>query len=68
MTMQSSEFPDIASIVGEALQSVEPALQPLLLAALERFAAERYRIWASTHEDETERAGLLRCAEREEEI
>ena len=34
----------------------------------ERLAAERYRIWAGHHEDPAVKAGLLACADREEEI
>ncbi len=61
-------LPDIARILGEALQGIEPSLQPLLLAALERLAARRYRAWAGDHDNPEVEAGLLACADREEEI
>jgi hypothetical protein len=61
-------IPDIAAIVGQALRKVDPALQPLLLAALEKLAAQRYRAWAADHSDSSVREGLLACADREEEI
>ncbi len=60
--------PDIVQVLRQALQKVAPELRPLLLAALERLAAQRYRIWANDHHDPAVKAGLLACAEREEEI
>ncbi|MGH9843414.1 MAG: hypothetical protein ACREEM_32150 [Blastocatellia bacterium] len=62
------KLPDIAEVLRQALQKVEPALRPLLLAALERLAARRYRAWADEHLDPAVKEGLLACAEREEEI
>ncbi len=62
------ELPDIAKILGPALQNIEPGLRPILLAALERLAARRYRRWANEHQDPAVKEGLLACAEREEEI
>lgn len=47
---------------------MKPEQQPLLLAALERLAAGRYREWAERHPDAEAKRGLLGCAEREEEI
>jgi len=68
--MKDSEpnIPNIVEILRQALQKVEPRLQPLLLASLERLAAQRYRSWAMTHPDPAVKEGLLACAEREEEI
>jgi hypothetical protein len=40
----------------------------LLLAKLERLAAERYRTWASDQSDQVVKESLLACADREEEI
>jgi hypothetical protein len=40
----------------------------LLIAYAERLAAERYRGWAGQVHDTAQRAGLLACAAREEEI
>ncbi len=61
-------IPNIVEILRQALQKVEPQMQPLLLAALERLAARRYRSWADNHADPVVKEGLLACAEREEEI
>lgn len=63
-----SNIPNIAEILAGALRSIDPKLQPMLLARLERLAAERYRTWASDHADQSVRDGLLACADREEEI
>ncbi len=62
------ELPDIAKILGQALQRIEPGQRPILLAALERLAARRYRIWANEQLDPAVKEGLLACAEREGEI
>lgn len=63
-----SPIPNIAEVLRLALRNVEPTLQPLLLAKLERLAAERYRGWASEYADPSIKEGLLACADREEEI
>lgn len=62
------ELPDLAKILGQALQTIEPGQRPVLLAALERLAGQRYRVWANEHPDPSVKEGLLACAEREEEI
>lgn len=67
MTDESS-MPNIADILAGVLRNIDPKLQPNLLAKLERLAAERYRIWASDHLDQSAKEGLLACADREEEI
>lgn len=59
---------DIAKILNRAIQEIEPALQPIFIAGLERLAARRYRIWADDHSDTAIKHGLLACAGREEEI
>jgi hypothetical protein len=41
---------------------------PMLIAMIERLAARRYLGWAAASEDAIERAGLLACAQREDEI
>jgi hypothetical protein len=64
----ASHLPDIGQILGSILQRVPPAEHPLLIALAERLAAERYRGWAAAALDGTQRADLLACAEREEEI
>ena len=68
MKNHESELPNIAKELGPVFRNVEPVDRPLLLAALERLAALRYRIWASEHADPQVQAGLLACADREEEI
>ena len=40
----------------------------MLIAIIERLAADRYRGWAAGTGDPIERAGLLACALREDEI
>lgn len=54
--------------LGPILAAASPEEAPLLLAALERMAADKYRNWATQTDDPMERAGLLDCAGREEAI
>jgi hypothetical protein len=61
-------IPNVAEILAPLLARVPPARQPLLLAAAERMAAERYRGWANDPAYALHRASLLACAAREEEI
>lgn len=68
MTNNESTIPNVAEILSQVLRNIETGRQPLLLAALERLAAERYRTWAGEHPDPSVREGLLACADREEEI
>ena len=65
---QTSDIPDIAAVLGEVMQTIEPGDRPLLLAMLERLASQRYRDWVAEHPDEAVKRGLSECAEREEEI
>src|SRR5437899_6073238 len=62
------ELPNIAEVLARVLQRVPREQQPLLIALAERLAAERYRGWATQVPDADRRAGLLACADREEEI
>jgi hypothetical protein len=62
------ELPDIAAVLAPLLARVPREEQPLLVALAERLAAERYRGWAREAADRARTAGLLACAEREEEI
>ncbi len=66
--MSEGDTPKVAVILAEVLRKIDPKLQPLLLAKLERLAAQRYRTWASDHPDQGVKQGLLACADREEEI
>ncbi len=68
MTDSESNIPNIAEILAGVLRNIDPKLQPMLLAKLERLAAQRYRTWASDHPDQSVKEGLLACADREEEI
>ena len=68
MKDDESELPDLAKILAQALQHIAPGQRPILLAALERLAGQRYRVWANEHPDPQVKEGLLACAEREEEI
>ena len=61
------KLPDISAIIRGVLEHVEPRLHPLFIALAERLAAERYRGWAKDASGAA-RAGLLACAEREDEI
>ena len=62
------ELPDLTKILGQALQHIAPGQRPLLLAALERLAGQRYRAWANEYPDPSVKEGLLACADREDEI
>lgn len=68
MTDSESNIPNIADILAGVLRNIDPKLQPMLLAKLERLAAKRYRAWASDQTDQAVKEGLLACADREEEI
>ena len=68
MIDNETTIPNVAEILAGVLRSIDPKLQPLLLAKLERLAATRYRSWASDHPDQSVREGLLACADREEQI
>ena len=68
MTDRQTDIPNVAEILAGVLRTIEPKLQPLLLAKLERFAAQRYRTWSGDHPNQSVKEGLLACADREEEI
>ena len=61
-------LPSVGEIVGPIVAKVTPGQQPLLIALAERIAAGRYRAWAAEIGDPADRARLLACADREEEI
>jgi len=63
-----TDLPNVAEVLGRVLQRVAPQDRPLLIALAERMAAERYRGWAADPAQRSHRAGLLACADREEEI
>jgi len=68
VTDDKTDIPNIAEVLAGVLRKVDPQLQPLLLAKLERLAAARYRTWAADHPDQVVKDGLQACADREEEI
>lgn len=61
-------LPNVGEALAPVLARVPREQQPLLIALAERMAAERYRGWAGEVGAAEERAKLLACAEREEEI
>lgn len=64
--MSKIEIPDFNLLLGPLVQKLPAECQPVLLATLERAAAERYREWARAAPEHAET--LLGCAAREEEI
>jgi hypothetical protein len=68
MSDDQSNIPNVAEILAGVLRTIDPMLQPLLLAKLERLAAQRYRTWASDHPDQSVKEGLQACANREDQI
>jgi len=60
-------LPSVGEAIAKVLARVPRDQQPLLIALAERLAAERYRSWAG-EVSPAQRAQLLACAEREEEI
>jgi hypothetical protein len=68
MTDDQTNIPNVAEILAGVLRNIDPKLQPLLLAKLERLAGQRYRTWAGDYPDQSVKEGLLACADREDEI
>ena len=64
--MSEIHIPNFGELLAEHLGGVPAEAYPYLLSQLERTAAARYRLWAD--EVPSQREGLLRCAEREDEI
>jgi hypothetical protein len=64
-----SEQPEsLLEVLVPVLESAPAEELPLLLAWLERMAADKYRIWAQQTTDDAERKGLMDCAFREDAI
>src|SRR2546428_5091441 len=63
-----AKLPNLAEIIAPVLERVPRNHQPLLIAAAERLAAERYRGWARDTRDATLGSRLRACADREEQI
>lgn len=68
MTSHIEGLPDVGEVLAPVLQRVPRENQPLLIAMAERLAAQRYRGWAEEVSDAAQRAELLACADREEDI
>ncbi|MBA2609821.1 MAG: hypothetical protein H0U92_12825 [Actinobacteria bacterium] len=66
--MAENPVPDIITTLAPVLDATDPSDHPLLVAMLERWAAERYREWADAVGDIGQVTALTACAEREEEI
>jgi hypothetical protein len=64
----STESRSIAGAFEPLLSLVSPEEIPMVVAILERIAGSKYRIWAEQSDNPFERAGLLACAQREDEI
>jgi len=59
---------NIGEVLAPILARLPRERQPLLIAAAERLAAERYREWATQVPRADVQTGLRACADREEEI
>ena len=69
MSNEKTELPDLLAILAAPLlEQSAPEEHRILLAVLERMAAEHYRTWAEMVEDPSLKQGLLAAARREEEI
>ncbi len=64
--MSNVSIPNFGELLAPYIGQVPAAQLPNFLAMLERGAAERYRGWAQAIPEHRE--GLLRCAQREDEI
>jgi len=61
------KLPSVGDVLAPILARVAVEKRPLLIAAAERMAAQRYRGWARDAAADR-KAGLEACADREEEI
>lgn len=68
MAQHSPQLPSVGEVLAPVLQRVPLERQPLLIAAAERLAAQRYRSWAEAPEVAVHAEALRACADREEEI
>jgi hypothetical protein len=65
---EAVRLPDVVEQLRPLIEALPFAIQPRLLARLERGAAERYGAWAAACADAPRAEGLRACAAREEEI
>ncbi|MEY2399091.1 MAG: hypothetical protein QOJ00_2265 [Actinomycetota bacterium] len=66
--MADKPVPDIVLTLAPVLEATDPYDHPVLIAMLERWAAERYREWADAVGDVAAVTALTACADREEAI
>jgi len=64
----TGRLPDLGGQLRPLIQALPLAIQPRLMARLERAAADRYRAWAAACLEPATAEGLRACAEREEEV
>jgi len=64
----AKKLPDLGDQLRPLVQALPPAVQPRLMAHLERAAAHRYQAWAAACPDPEAAEGLRACAAREEEV
>lgn len=67
-TTTAGDLPDLLAILTPFFEQSAPQEHRILLAVLERLAAEHYRSWAEGVKDSSLKQGLLTAAGREEEI
>jgi hypothetical protein len=68
VAVSQQPLPDLGEAVRPIVESVPVEKRPLLVALLERQAAERYLEWAARSELAAHTPDLRRCAQREVEI
>jgi hypothetical protein len=59
---ETDSLPDLAGQVRPLIQALPVAVQPRLMATLERAAADRYRAWAVACSEPAQEEGLRACA------
>ena len=64
----TGRLPDLGGQLGPLIQALPLAIQPRLMARLERAAADRYRAWAAACLDPAAAEDLRACAGREEDV
>ena len=67
-TTSDYDTPNFDDLLGLFLDRIKQQEKPLLIALLERVAAEKYREWAENKTFLSERDQLLECAKREDQI
>jgi hypothetical protein len=66
--MAMSQLKSLSEALEPFVTATEASELPILLAMLERTAAEYYRRWSEEASDPFEKAGLIACAETEVQI